>query len=67
MWRSINAPLWGPEKGTGFLDGGAPWYDTYKTKDDKYMAVGAIEPQFYAVLIKGRSNIANFIFPNLFV
>ena len=35
------------------LDGGAPFYDTYETKDGKYMAVGAIEPQFYAALLKG--------------
>jgi alpha-methylacyl-CoA racemase len=35
------------------LDGGAPFYNTYETKDGKYMAVGAIEPQFYAALLKG--------------
>ncbi|KAA8912427.1 CoA-transferase family III domain-containing protein [Sphaerosporella brunnea] len=40
------------ERGTGLLDGGAPFYDTYETKDGKYMAVGALEPQFYAELLK---------------
>jgi alpha-methylacyl-CoA racemase len=40
-------------RGTGQLDGGAPFYDTYKTKDGKYMAVGAIETEFYRLLIKG--------------
>lgn len=35
------------------LDSGAPFYDTYETSDGKYMAVGAIEPQFYRELIKG--------------
>lgn len=35
------------------LDGGAPFYDTYETKDGKYMAVGAIEPQFYDLFLKG--------------
>ena len=35
------------------LDGGAPYYQTYETKDGKFMAVGAIEPQFYAALLKG--------------
>ncbi|KAG0224819.1 hypothetical protein BGW41_004943 [Actinomortierella wolfii] len=40
-------------RGTGQLDGGAPFYDTYKTKDGKWMAVGAIESEFYAQLLKG--------------
>ncbi|KAF9975745.1 hypothetical protein BGZ73_000495 [Actinomortierella ambigua] len=40
-------------RGTGQLDGGAHYYDTYKTKDGKWMAVGAIEPEFYALLLKG--------------
>ncbi|KAI1316291.1 hypothetical protein EDD11_010134 [Mortierella claussenii] len=40
-------------RGTGQLDGGAPFYDTYKTKDGLYMAVGAIEAEFYKLLIQG--------------
>ncbi|KAG0254196.1 hypothetical protein BG011_005910 [Mortierella polycephala] len=39
-------------RGTGQLDGGAPFYDTYKTKDGLYMAVGAIESAFYEILIQ---------------
>lgn len=35
------------------LDGGMHFYDTYETKDGKWMAVGAIEPQFYQVFIEG--------------
>jgi alpha-methylacyl-CoA racemase len=35
------------------LDGGAPFYRTYETADGKYMAVGAIEPQFFAQLRDG--------------
>src|SRR5215208_6401387 len=35
------------------LDGGAPFYRTYETADGKYMAVGAIEPQFFAQLLAG--------------
>ena len=35
------------------LDGGCAYYDTYETRDGKYMAVGALEPQFFAELIKG--------------
>lgn len=46
-------PVWGGARGTNQLDGGCPYYDTYETKDGKYMAVGALEPQFYAALLKG--------------
>lgn len=35
------------------LDGGAPFYTTYRTADGGFMAVGAVEPQFYKLLIKG--------------
>jgi alpha-methylacyl-CoA racemase len=46
-------PVWNAERGTNQLDGGCPYYDTYETKDGKYMAVGALEPQFFAQLLKG--------------
>jgi alpha-methylacyl-CoA racemase len=35
------------------LDSGAHFYDTYKTKDGEFMAVGSLEPQFYDQLLKG--------------
>jgi alpha-methylacyl-CoA racemase len=35
------------------LDAGSHFYDTYETKDGKYMAVGALEPQFYSKLLHG--------------
>jgi alpha-methylacyl-CoA racemase len=35
------------------LDTGAPYYDTYTCSDGRYVAVGAIEPQFYALLLQG--------------
>jgi len=41
---------WG-ERGTNQLDTGAPFYETYETADGGWMAVGAIEPQFYAELL----------------
>nr|XP_002730894.1 PREDICTED: alpha-methylacyl-CoA racemase-like [Saccoglossus kowalevskii] len=41
------------ERGQNLLDTGAPFYETYRTKDNKHMAVGAIEPQFYAQLLNG--------------
>lgn len=45
--------LWDKERGENILDSGAHFYEVYKTKDDKYMAVGAIEPQFYTNLLRG--------------
>lgn len=39
--------------GTNLLDGAAPFYRAFETKDKQYMAVGAIEPQFYSALIAG--------------
>lgn len=47
------AGRWKDARGENTLDSGVPWYDVYRTKDGKYMAVGAIEPQFYAELLRG--------------
>ncbi|CDO06738.1 CoA transferase [Mycolicibacterium cosmeticum] len=51
MWAFRAQGLWSDERGTNMLDTGAPYYDTYETADGKYVAVGAIEPQFYAELL----------------
>ncbi|XP_068958550.1 alpha-methylacyl-CoA racemase-like isoform X2 [Petaurus breviceps papuanus] len=53
LWHSQNTVLWSQPRGQNVLDGGAPFYETYRTSDGKFMAVGAIEPQFYALLING--------------
>jgi alpha-methylacyl-CoA racemase len=45
--------LWRDERGVNLLDGGVPWYDVYETADGQWMAVGALEPQFYAALLDG--------------
>jgi len=42
---------WSAARGANFLDGGAPFYATYACADGKFIAVGAIEPQFYARLL----------------
>jgi alpha-methylacyl-CoA racemase len=42
---------WSETRGANWLDSGAPWYDTYSTSDGKHVAIGAIEPQFYAELL----------------
>jgi alpha-methylacyl-CoA racemase len=39
-------------RGTNLLDGGVPWYAIYETADDRHVAVGALEPQFYAELVR---------------
>ena len=39
------------QRGDNMLDGGFPWYDTYGTSDGKYVAVGALEHEFYAQLL----------------
>ncbi|MFC4604880.1 CaiB/BaiF CoA transferase family protein [Rhodococcus kronopolitis] len=53
MWSFRGQGFWSDERGVNMLDTGAPYYDTYETADGKYMAVGAIERQFYAVLLEG--------------
>jgi alpha-methylacyl-CoA racemase len=45
--------VWRDERGVNLLDGGVPWYDVYETADGKWVAVGALEPQFYAALLAG--------------
>src|SRR5262245_36975694 len=42
---------WTDERGANLLDSGAPFYDVYETSDGRYVSVGAIEPQFYAILL----------------
>jgi alpha-methylacyl-CoA racemase len=43
---------WIDERGVNRLDTGAPFYDVYQTADGRHMAVGALEPQFYARLVE---------------
>ncbi|MGO9163352.1 MAG: CaiB/BaiF CoA transferase family protein [Streptosporangiaceae bacterium] len=47
------AGQWQDQRGANLLDGGAPFYDTYATADGGYVAVGALEPRFYARLLAG--------------
>ena len=44
---------WRLERGSNLLDGGAHFYGTYRCQDGKYLAIGAIEPQFYAQFLAG--------------
>ena len=45
--------LWSEARGANLLDGGAPFYRCYTCRDGRFVAVGALEPQFYAALIAG--------------
>jgi alpha-methylacyl-CoA racemase len=45
--------LWNERRGANMLDTGAPFYEVYETSDGQWMAVGAIESQFYAALLDG--------------
>jgi alpha-methylacyl-CoA racemase len=44
---------WSDERSANLLDGAAPFYDTYECSDGGYLAVGALEPQFFAALLDG--------------
>ncbi|MEX3980595.1 CaiB/BaiF CoA transferase family protein [Paraburkholderia sp. EG287A] len=53
MYGFYAAGHWQDARGTNLLDGGAPFYRTYRCADNRYIAVGCIEPQFYAAFMKG--------------
>jgi len=53
----IAAKRWTERRASNMLDSGAPWYDTYRTRDERFIAVGAIEPQFYKALL-GKLGLA---------
>ncbi|MFJ9562868.1 CaiB/BaiF CoA transferase family protein [Streptomyces fuscichromogenes] len=48
----LASGLWEDRRGVNLLDSGAPFYDTYETADGRYMAVAALEPQFYAEFVR---------------
>ncbi|XP_013855128.1 alpha-methylacyl-CoA racemase, partial [Austrofundulus limnaeus] len=67
VWKSQSIGMWNRGRGENMLDSGAPFYDTYETLDGQYMAVGAIEPQFYKQLLKGLELDAGELPPQLSV
>jgi alpha-methylacyl-CoA racemase len=52
MFGMFSQGSWSDERGVNVLDGGAPFYDVYETKDGKWLAVGAIEARFYAEFVE---------------
>src|SRR5438270_4447120 len=53
VYGLLGAGLWQDRRAANLLDGGAPFYDTYACADGRHVAVGALEPQFYAALLEG--------------
>src|SRR3954463_5919946 len=53
IYGMVGAGLWNDnDRDVNMLDGGAPFYGTYETKDGKFVSVGSIEPQFYELLLE---------------
>ncbi len=48
----LQAGFWRNARGSNPVDGGAPFYTTYRTRDGKHMAVGAVEKRFYGELVE---------------
>ena len=49
-WSLLAAGMWKDERGANLLDSGAAFYDSYECADGRFVAIGAIEPHFFAVL-----------------
>ncbi|MEM8903645.1 MAG: CaiB/BaiF CoA-transferase family protein [Actinomycetota bacterium] len=63
MFFSMTAMgVWHDDRGVNLLDGGAHFYDTYECADGRYVAIGSIEPQFYAELLE-RTGLADAELP----
>lgn len=52
IWGFRGQGIWQDERGTNYLDTGAPYYDTYETADGLYVAIGSIEKPFYNKLLE---------------
>jgi len=52
MYQFMAMGAWRDERGVNMLDGAAHFYDTFETADGKYVSIGSIEPQFYALLVQ---------------
>ncbi|HZC15681.1 MAG TPA: CaiB/BaiF CoA-transferase family protein [Caulobacteraceae bacterium] len=52
FYGMLASGAWREGRGANLLDGGAHFYDVYQCKDDKWVSLGSIEPQFYALLLE---------------
>jgi alpha-methylacyl-CoA racemase len=50
-YTMFAAGMWHDRRGVNVLDGAAHFYDTYETADGKWVSIGSLEPQFYAILL----------------
>jgi alpha-methylacyl-CoA racemase len=48
----MAAGQWTATRGSNWLQGGAPWYGVYRTRDDRFVSVGPLEAKFYAMLLE---------------
>jgi alpha-methylacyl-CoA racemase len=53
VYGRLQAGVWNDTAAGNVIDGGVPWYRTYRTRDGRHMAVGAIEERFYRALLQG--------------
>ncbi len=53
VWGLMAGGAWSDAPAANLLDTGCPFYDTYRCSDGEWMAVGSLEPQFYAELLRG--------------
>jgi alpha-methylacyl-CoA racemase len=51
IWSLRNDGEWVDERSSNFLDGGAPFYDVYACADGEFVAMGSMEPQFFATVL----------------
>lgn len=56
VWGFLAQGAWRDERGVNLLDSGAHFYNVYETSDGKWISIGAIEPQFYA-LLRGKLDL----------
>jgi alpha-methylacyl-CoA racemase len=61
MWSLRAEGNWTDEPAANLLDTGVPYYDTYECQDGRYVAVGALEPRFFAELISGLGLSAELV------
>lgn len=63
FWGQLASGNWQERRGSNLLDGSTPWYDSYRTRDGHWMAVGAVEARFFAELLD-KLGLANAGLPD---
>ena len=53
IYSMLAAGTWRDVRESNIMDGGMPFYCTYRTRDDRYVAIGPTEPKFFSELLKG--------------